>query len=160
MIDTKGKDEIYLNIAREYSKFSKCVSMQVGAIFVSGSGKVIGTGVNGTAPGTPNCCDVFDKRCPEHSAWSEEHEIHAEMNLILDVVRNGNFLNHSGAIKLYCTHNPCSNCLKHIIALKCPSFVLTDVVFAEQYYRTSDEQLEKMKTDCLKKGILLRGINH
>ena len=46
----KFKDQIYINIAKEFAKFSKCVSYQVGAILVK-NGRIISTGYNGSPSG-------------------------------------------------------------------------------------------------------------
>lgn len=114
-----NKHEIYLNIALEIAKLSKCKKTQVGCIIVK-DGRIISTGTNGTPSGYTNCTDNFcnhnhEDFLKEHSEWSLKHEIHAEMNAIIFATRNGIKIPQESI--LYCTHEPCDNCLKHIAAL-------------------------------------------
>jgi dCMP deaminase len=96
--------------------------------------KIASTGLNGTRKGTPNCCDVFPEgNCPEHRAWSLENEIHAEMNAIFQAERD-----LAGAWA-FITHSPCGNCLKHLRGAG-----VTRIYFRD-YWRTSDEELLKIK---------------
>jgi dCMP deaminase len=113
------KHKVYLKMCFELSTMSKCVKHKVGAMIVRES-RIISTGVNGTPSGFVNCCDHFsshDMGNREHSAahrvWSKIYEIHAEMNAILHAARKG--LSVEDAV-IYCTLEPCFNCLKHIIA--------------------------------------------
>lgn len=114
-----NKHEIYLNIALEIAKLSKCKKTQVGCIIVK-DGRIISTGTNGTPSGHVNCTDNFcnhdnETFLKEHSEWSLKHEIHAEMNAIIFATKNGIKIPKESI--LYCTHEPCDNCLKHIAAL-------------------------------------------
>lgn len=110
-----NNDYVYMRMAEDIAKLSKCVKYQVGTIIVN-NGKIISTGVNGTKKGQINCCDVFKNRDindleirKKHSIFSEMNEIHSEMNAIL----NANIKDLNGA-DLYCNYIPCYNCLKHI----------------------------------------------
>ena len=49
-------DQSFINIAKEISKASKCVSKQVGAVIVK-DGRILSTGYNGTPAGYKNCSD-------------------------------------------------------------------------------------------------------
>lgn len=124
--------QIYLDIAVNVSKLSKCEKVHVGCIIVK-EGRIITTGVNGTPKGHMNCCDKFsreknlDELIKDHSQWSLKHEIHAEMNAIMFATRNGTQI-PEGSI-LYCTHEPCDNCLKHIVALG-----IREVYFINKYH--------------------------
>ena len=59
---------IYLNIAEEIGKMSKCIQLKVGAIAVK-NGRIISTGINGTPAGFINCNQYFSGRTPTR----EEH---------------------------------------------------------------------------------------
>ncbi len=108
-------DAIYMRMAEDLAKLSKCVKYQVGTIIVN-NGRIVSTGVNGTKKGSLNCCDLFlaenmsnEEYRAKHSKFSEMNEIHSEMNAIL----NADIKDLEGA-KLYCNYIPCYNCLKHI----------------------------------------------
>jgi dCMP deaminase len=107
----EDKHNIYLNIAEEISKFSKCIQLKVGAIAVK-DGRIISTGYNGTPKKFKNCNQYFDGKTPtreEHHAFSEKYEIHAEQNMILFASKAENSLENCD---IYVTHQPCSTCLK------------------------------------------------
>ncbi len=53
-------DKNFLNIAKELSFASKCVSKQVGAVIVK-DGRILSTGYNGTPAGYQNCSDFWDR---------------------------------------------------------------------------------------------------
>lgn len=108
------KDSTFIEIAKTIAKESKCISLQVGAVIVKDD-RIISMGYNGTISGTINCNEAFTQghfARKEHSAWSDAHEIHAEMNAIMFAAKNGISVN--GAT-LYSTHEPCDQCLKNTI---------------------------------------------
>ena len=147
--------QVFMDMAINHSKLSKCVSMQVGTIAVNERGRIISTGVNGTPAGYPNCCDVHAKRGVEHSAWSEEHEIHSEMNLILEMARTPVTFKE---VTFYGTHAPCPNCLKHMIGLQTPDTRVKSIIYNEVYYRTPLEQLARQKAFAGKFNVELLSI--
>jgi len=109
---------IFLEIAESISKMSNCVSLNVGCV-ITKNNRIVSTGYNGTPSGFVNCCDKFpnydkEKDRAEHSVWSFDFEIHSEMNAIIAAAKIGIPLD---GCTLYCTHSPCHNCLKHIIAV-------------------------------------------
>lgn len=136
-------DQIYLNIAKEYAKFSKCQFTKVGAIAVNERGRIIATGVNGTVAGRENCCDqVFHNR-DFHIEYSQEHEIHAEQNLILELAKTGMQFSE---ISIYITISPCKECFKLLMGLNDKDRIKVDkIVFAEKYHRITDLQLKTME---------------
>lgn len=99
------KESTFIEIAKVIAKESKFVSLQVGSVIVKDS-RIISMGYNGTISGSLNCNECIDKEFTRdnHSEWSDSHEIHAEMN---GLSVNG--------CTLYCTHEPCDQCLKNII---------------------------------------------
>ena len=112
-------DEKYLNIALEFASMSNCVSHKVGCIFVK-DGRILSTGYNGTPAGYKyNCDKVFPNYNKEtdrekHKEFSALREVHSEINAILWAARYGIKLEGSN---VYCTVEPCKDCLKSIIQL-------------------------------------------
>ena len=112
--------EIFLNIADNISKFSKCASKKVGCVIVKNK-RIISSGCNGTPPEAVNCNELFDfKRMNEpeyralHHKFSESMECHAEENAILIAARHGISIENS---IFYVSMKPCERCLKMIAAL-------------------------------------------
>lgn len=108
---TIDKHKVFMKVALELAKLSKCQSKQVCAIAVK-DGSIIETGINGTPRGYHvNCCDVFSVVTPEnrheHHKWSLANEIHAEQNLIARAAASSRDL--SGAV-IYVTLKPCLSC--------------------------------------------------
>lgn len=98
-------DMYFINIAKTISTASKDPITKVGAIIVNHENRVVSTGYNGFISGNDESYMTFDKPMKHYLT------IHAEMNAIMDcAVKN----NH-GLYRLYTTHSPCPNCLKHIL---------------------------------------------
>lgn len=150
-----SKHQVFMNMAIELAGLSKCVSMKVGVLAVNERGRTIATGVNGTSSGSPNCYDVHKERGPEHSAWSEEHEIHGEMNTIIEMARSSVTYKE---VTFYSTHCPCNNCLKHMLALSTPDAPVKRIIYNEVYYRTPAGQLTNQKNTCNLLGVELLSI--
>lgn len=132
---TNSEDRVFLNIAEEIAKFSKCVSAQVGCVIVK-EGRILSTGYNGTPKNVKNCCDHFidyDKptQRDEHGVWSQKFEIHAELNALIWAARTG--IQIDGAT-LYCTLQPCMECTKNIIGAG-----IKKVVYDNRYDRIKNE---------------------
>lgn len=111
-----NKHKKYLDIANSVANLSKCVKYKVGTVIVKNN-KIISTGVNGTPKGFINCCDHFhDKDMTdktnrtEHTNWSTVYEAHSEINAIINAKTD-----LTNAV-LYCTLEPCFNCLKAIVS--------------------------------------------
>lgn len=155
MKENKEDFKIYLKIANDMASFSKCVSMQVGCIAVNERGRIIASGINGTPPGFKNCNDVHTCSGENHSKWSLEYEIHAEMNCIIDMAKSGSYFTE---VSLFCTHSPCWNCLKHIAALNSKERPVKRIVFDKIYYKISPEEFNKQKEFCDSIGISLEQI--
>lgn len=143
-----SKHVIFLNIAKEISKMSKCVSFKVGALIVK-ENRIISTGYNGTPAGYVNCSEVFSVGFDRntHHDFSENFEIHAELNSILCAARNG--INISGSI-LYSTLQPCNDCLKMI----CNSGI-KEIFYANEYdkfvmNRSIKDMLDKCGVSIMK----------
>ena len=103
-------DKFFLKTALLLAEESKCISLKVGAVIVKDK-RIISMGYNGTVQNTIDCDDalkenIFEK--DKHSEWSDSHE----MNALMFAAKHG--LSVDGCT-LYCTHEPCDQCLKNII---------------------------------------------
>lgn len=157
MIKFINHDQIYLNIAKEYSKFSKCQFTKVGAIAVNERGRIIATGVNGTISGSINCCDMHFKEREDHVPFTTENEIHAELNLILDLAKSGATYK---SLSIYLTISPCEECFKVLLGLTDGDTMKIDrIVYSEKYHRTSNESIERMKFKASQKGVQFYQVN-
>ncbi len=153
MEELNMQDEIFMNIAKEYSKFSKCTFTKVAALAVNENKRIIATGVNGTICGEENCIDhIFHSR-ESHIPYTEENEIHAEENLILEMARSSGTFR---SLTIYVTLSPCKVCLKHLLGLITQDQKIKEIVYAEKYHRLSDEDLTFMKEKCKRLGVILR----
>ena len=150
---TFAQDKTFINIADELATFSKCQFTKVACIIVNERGRIISTGVNGTIPGYENCCEHQFNDRDDHKAYSDRYEIHAEMNAILEMIKNKS--NSGKELSFYCTISPCWNCIKHIMGLHTEETKITKIVFRQKYHRTSDAELEEMKAFCKKKSTEL-----
>ena len=132
-------DQNFINIAKEISSASKCVSRRVGAVIVK-DGRILSTGYNGTPAGFINCCDYWDnKHTSQHHQWSKTYEIHAEMNAIIWAARKG--ISIEGAT-IYVTLEPCSDCSKNLIASG-----IKRIVYETSYEHTSSDIVSKFLED-------------
>lgn len=153
-----SKDRIYLNMCTELAKFSKCQFTNVACMFINESGRVVASGVNGTTSGSHNCCDIKFETRDDHAKFADEEEIHAEMNAILDLARSGY---SPSQLSIYTNISPCPNCLKHMLGLinkKGHILLIDKIVFLEQYHRTSESDMIKMKLHAKKHGVDLMSI--
>ncbi len=129
----------FINIAKEISKASKCVSKRVGAVIVK-DGRILSTGYNGTPAGYQNCSDYWNcEYTKEHHEWSKKYEIHAEMNAIIWAARKG--ISIEGAT-IYVTLEPCSECSKNIIASG-----IKKIVYETPYEHTKSEEISTFLQD-------------
>ena len=132
-------DQNFINIAKEISSASKCVSKQVGAVIVK-NGRILSTGYNGTPPGYTNCSTHWKgEYTKDHHEWSKTYEIHAEMNAIIWAAREG--ISIDGAT-IYVTLEPCSDCSKNLI-----SSGIKRIVYDKPYEHTNSDVVTQFITD-------------
>lgn len=136
-----------MEIANVISKESNCVSLQVGCVIVRDK-RVISMGYNGTVAGAVNCnvaCGILFDRA-KHRDWSSSHEVHAEMNALMYAAKNGTAVDGG---TLYCTSEPCDQCLKNIIAAGIERIVYKrpyDKKMCKSIYRTNGTiKIEQLK---------------
>lgn len=129
-------DEMYLNMALEAAKTSTAKRLKVGCVLVKDH-NIVSMGMNGTPKGWyTNSCEC------EHGVTRDE-TIHSEMNALMKAARDGR---PTKGTTLYCTHSPCPNCAKHIIAAG-----VIEVIYLNDYRDTQGIQmLMKGGVKCLK----------
>lgn len=145
-----------METALNFSELSKCAAKKVCCILYK-NGNIISLGLNGTSPGTINCCDKFKKvngvwysrkqgsywsECEdqeEHHYWSNYNEIHAEINAISKALVP---VEDSVAIL---THSPCFNCAKAFL-----TFGIRKI-----YYRYEYDDFENVKNFLKSQNIEL-----
>lgn len=120
--DKRPKPKRYfLNIARVVATRATCPRLHVGAVLVSETGNIIGTGYNGAPVGFPHCseegCEVEGNHCVR--------SVHAEVNAIAQAALEGHV---TAWATLYCTHTPCRACLQVAV-----NAGITNFVYAKEY---------------------------
>jgi dCMP deaminase len=101
---------MYMEMAQVAAKSSYAVKLKVGAIAVKDH-RILSVGYNGTPTGMDNVCEHYS----EYGEMTTKKEvIHAEMNLILKMARDGQ--SGSGS-DLFITHSPCFECAKAILSV-------------------------------------------
>ncbi len=105
----------FMEIARIVSMRSTCLRRNVGAVIVKDK-RILATGYNGAPSGLKHCLEVSCLREKLKIAPGERHELcrglHAEQNAIIQAAYHGVSINGAD---LYCTHLPCSICIKMLI---------------------------------------------
>lgn len=132
------RDLIRLREVAVLAEHSSCVKKHVGAkVYRNVDKTAVGEGYNGTPRGVPNCSEhwealgvrVTDPDFRErHHQFADTNEIHAEMNALLECAGR---VRRSEECTMYCTHAPCGQCAKHILAVG----YIRRVVFSNLYHR-------------------------
>lgn len=108
-------DEYFMSIAQMVSTRSTCLRRKVGAVLVKDK-RIISTGYNGPPSGLKHPEEVGCLREKLKVPSGERHELcrglHAEQNAIIQAALHG--VSTKGSV-LYCTHCPCSLCVKMLI---------------------------------------------
>ncbi len=108
-------DQYFMSIAQIVSTRSTCLRRKVGAVLVKDK-RIISTGYNGPPSGLKHPEEVGCLRERLGVPSGERHELcrglHAEQNAIIQAALHG--VSTKGSV-LYCTHCPCSLCVKMLI---------------------------------------------
>lgn len=104
-------DKYFLLITQAVAQRSECLDKKVGCVIVDERNRILATGYNGMPPGQ-ECPCVLAGTCLKDNPIEENFKcpmVHAELNALLqcDVSR---------AHTLYCSLDPCDNCMSHIHA--------------------------------------------
>lgn len=106
-------DDIFMDLAVNLAKRSRCVKQQVGAVLVKDT-RIISIGYNGPPAGTYNCDEQWPGiGCPRDARGGCSLALHAEQNAILYAVKNNAAI--VGAT-LYVTLAPCLPCARMIFS--------------------------------------------
>lgn len=132
----KTKIKTHLKAARLYSKLSKCERKKVGCVAVLDD-RIVATGINGTLPGQPNCCE-------NNNGDTLDVVVHSELNLVCFCAKNGISLDGTS---LYLTLSPCIHCAKMIVAAG-----IKEVYYLENYRDLSGVDFLKSINFKIKKG--------
>jgi dCMP deaminase len=137
-------DQIYMEMARSWSKLSRAVRKKVGALIVK-NGTIIADGFNGTPSGFENECEeaINDKEGNFLGYQTKWYVLHAEANAIMKMARSTQSC--EGAT-LYITYSPCAECSKLILQAG-----ITRIVYDEEYRDTTGLQLLKRAGVDIKK---------
>ena len=125
--------KVYLGTALLLSQISHCVHHKCGAVLVK-EGRIIAQGINGTPQGMLNCDELFDENnynADKHETFSNQWELTAEMNCIMNCARNGIDCRDG---ELYTTFIPRMEDLKYfsVVGLKSVYYVHDDEITEEQ----------------------------
>jgi dCMP deaminase len=137
-------DQIYMEMARSWSKLSRAVRKKVGALIVK-NGTIIADGFNGTPSGFENECEeaMNDTEGNFVGYQTKWYVLHAEANAIMKMARSTQSC--EGAT-LYITYSPCAECSKLILQAG-----ITRIVYDEEYRDTTGLQLLKRAGVDIKK---------
>lgn len=72
-----------------------------------------------------------------HGKWSEKYEIHAEMNMLFNMMKQQANIDDLSKCTVYITHSPCAQCMKNLAGLG-----LKNIKYKELYWRDSKQNLE------------------
>lgn len=102
----------FLHIAEEVAKWSKCLHHQIGCVLVKDK-HIIATGYNGAPSGMKSCSkQCFKEQFGITTGSAYCLAVHAEQNALAQAAKFGQSTKDT---ILYCTHLPCSICLKMLI---------------------------------------------
>lgn len=116
---------MYMKIAETVAASSYAQKLKVGAVAVKDN-RILSIGYNGTPPGMSNVCERKVTNEDGTVALETVREvIHAEMNLIYKMARDGQSAQGS---TLFVTHAPCFECAKAILSVG-----IKNVFYKEDY---------------------------
>ncbi len=137
-----SEQKMYMEIARVVGNTSYAVRKKVGAVAVK-NGRLLCEGRNGTPPNTPNVCEDMING----ELVTNENTIHAEINLINKMKRDGEYRSLNGSV-LFVTLSPCVDCGMMIM-----NSGIIKVIYEEEYRDTSGiEYLKSHGIEVVKFG--------
>ncbi len=135
--------ELYMEMCETLAKRSTCLRIQTASLIVKDN-IIVSVGYNGVPKGQEHCAEYWSTRNPyptlpewvesdtfyrEHHTWSNENELHGEMNAILFAGKNN--ISVSGS-SLYSLYSPCIQCAKAILTSG-----ITHVYYKHVYKRST-----------------------
>jgi dCMP deaminase len=130
----------FMALANLTAQRSPCLSQHVGAILTTTSHRVLSIGYNGPPSGIQHCQDECKRRKLGYTSGKGLmycKSCHAEENAILSCAITGTKIENA---ILYCTHFPCSHCMKMILSLD-----IKQIIYKESYPDELSVELLKEK---------------
>lgn len=135
----------FLNLAQAVSMKSKDPSSKVGAVIVDRDNRIVSTGYNGMVAGADESKLTWDRPMKYHLV------VHAELNAVLYARRDVQ------GCRVYITHGPCENCLKHMLQAQIVEIYYGDVSIMRD--RSTPEQKEAIKRLIEATGAVVQNLN-
>lgn len=122
-----SRDRTYIELAREASKRSTCISRRNGAVLVSARGHVLSTGYNGSPSGMPHprSCPRLTGNVGSGDSLEMCNDVHSEANCIAQAAQQGG---DTMGGTLYTLLSPCFACAQLVAAA-----ALSCVVYEKEY---------------------------
>lgn len=129
-------DQVYMEMAKTWSKLSHASRRKVGALIVK-NGSIVSDGYNGTPSGFENECEepINNEQGQLIGYQTKWYVLHAEANAILKIAKSTQSC--EGAT-LYITCSPCAECSKLILQAG-----IKRLVYEEEYTNTIGLELLK-----------------
>lgn len=143
--------EYFMAIAKITSMRGTCPRAKVGAVAVKDN-RIIMSAYNGSVSGGKHCTDVGCLIVNNHCIRT----VHAEMNIITECAKAGISLKEA---TIYCTLEPCQNCLKSLISAGVSTIIFNeekfdDKVNEELYHLVNLRQICSYNGELLTKEVL------
>jgi len=137
-------DQVYMDMAKTWSKLSHASRKKVGALIVK-NGTIISDGYNGTPSGFENECEevLNDENGNFVGYQTKWYVLHAEANAILKIAKSTQSC--EGAT-IYLTCSPCAECSKLILQAG-----IKRLVYDEEYRDLTGLELLKRAVIEIKK---------
>lgn len=153
MTKQERRDLLFMELTLQVAGLSSCVSKKVGCTIVK-DGRPISQGYNGTPVGSDNCSkfyEVFTQANFPHNVFNKRYEIHAEMNAVLWLAKNGGSAEGCTA---YVNVQPCWECSKNLIQAG-----IKRIVYLNEWEKMSDEERESQRFFLQTNGVELVKLN-
>lgn len=122
------QEEYFMGIAKAVAQKSKDPNTKVGAVIVDADNRIVSTGYNGM----PYKCD--ESKLSWERPQKYHYVIHAEMNAVLYARRD------LRGCRVYTTHSPCENCLKHMLQAGIRVVVYEDASIVRDRYTVEQKE--------------------
>lgn len=124
--------EYYINIAKAVAQKSRDPNTKVGTVIVDKENRVVSQGFNGFVAGCDESMMTYKKPMKYLTI------IHSEMNAILFARRD------LAGCRIYTTHFPCENCMKHIMQAGIREVYYEDLGIFHRADKSSKEAVRRL----------------
>jgi len=134
---------------------SSCLRRNTSALVVTEFGQILGRGYNGAPRGVENCKSTgICLRSSYNRGDGLEScvAVHSEVAAIIDATSHMPYLKESGSSIIYCTDQPCINCLKTIVqsCIKVVRYIRPYPIMYSHAYELIAEQVDMKQLDLTK----------